>query len=828
MTTPTLAALLAVAAAWTPPTADDVPTGVVFEHNVGAYGETVRFVARGPASTAFVTDDALVLHLASPDGDTALRTTFRGARRDARPMSVVAAATSIHHLRGDDPAAWTSAPTSARIAWRELWPGIDVELYDADGHIEYDVIVAPGADPGRARFDHEGADALEIDGDGALLLHTSAGTLRHSPPVLYQDGPDGRTPVAGAFAVGADGSVGFDVGPYDRSRTLVIDPVLGYASYIGGVGRDEIYDVAVLSDGSAVVCGSTTSADLPTTTGVFQPEHASVSWQDAFIAKLVPDGSAFEWITYLGGNDASSPTIIHRDIAQSVAVDGTGHVVVGGRTTCDDFPLVAPFDATNQGENGFLSRLTPDGSALVFSTLLGGPGQVGGGLNQVTAVHAGDDGSIWIAGENHSSAGGIPVTPGAWDTTPVTGGSDAFVMHIDPNGQVIWGTYLGGDDGPNGFPGTTPWDLDVDAFGRVYVAGLTNTLDFPLVGAWDATGPNGTTDILELFGCRISADGSTLEYSTYVGGDDEETVNWIGVACDDGGRMWVAGGTRSNAFPTTPGAFDETFNGGQKDGFVMCVDTDLAGAASVVFSTYLGTPSTDELHDIALAPDGSVCVSGSASGAGFPLIEAWSGHLKAYDVVIAVLDPTGRLTESTYYGSDGADKSDRTAIAVGPDGDLYVVFSANGVGASTPLAAQTSYEGGVYDGVVTRWRRQPISCQTDLGFAGAGNTTMSVCGGDLTGGTLSALRIDTDWGNRPGVLFVGFDVNPTPWPAVGGSLVPVPVLIQVPFVLDSSGDLELLLPGGIGPGHLVFQAVVEQPGTPTGLSLGNAVDVVWP
>jgi hypothetical protein len=813
-----------------------LPSGLVFEQNGGAFAPEVSFVARGQGVTVFACTDGVALHLAGDDARPAasIRTSFVGGAPATQLVGDTPLPTRIHHLRGSDPAAWSvDNATFGRVRYTEIWPGIDLLLYDAAGELEYDFVVAPGADPSVIGLSHQGVDGISLADSGELVLATAAGELRQSAPVVYQQDGHARRPVEGRFALRPDGTVGFALGSYDATRPLVIDPVLSYATYVGGSNMDHITDIAIDADGRAIVCGYTRSTDLPTTVGAVQPATLNGADRDAFVARISADGTVIDWLTYLGGGVPVWPSNFAWTEAHAVGVDASGGVVVGGETRCEDFPVLNAFDGICNGSDAFLTRLTPDGSALVYSTLMGGAPTVGTGAERVYSLLCAEDGTTWAAGQTHSATGGIPVTAGALDTIHENGGSTGFVTKISPAGAVVWCTYVGGELGlgqPPGtfgpWPRTIVWDLDVDGAGRVYLAAFTNTSDAPVAGAFDAVGCSAA-DLGEFWAGRLSADGSTLDYGTFLGASlNESESNDLGVACADDGRLWLVGNTSWSDYPVTPGAYDTVFDGAPSspDGVVTCLDTNASGAASMVWSTFLGGGGPDILHDVEVDEAGNAFVVGVTGGSGFPMIDAWQAFNAGYqDTVLVVLDALGQPVESTFFGGSGAEVASEVSVELGPSGDVYVGFTAGGPGLATPGAAQ-QIAGSSTDGMVVRWRLGPPTCQPDLGQGGAGNATLSLCGGDLTSGVFSRLRLDGEVGNQAGWLLVGLVDAPTWFAKVQGFLVPTPALFALPVVTDAFGDHEFLVSGGGGPITLYVQAVVAHPGVPSGWAVSNAVE----
>src|SRR5207244_1840388 len=260
----------------------------------------------------------------------------------------------------------TNVPTYARVEYRDIYPGVNLVYFGDQRQLEYDFVVRPGASPKAITLGFQGADKLEVDAQGDLVLHTAVGAIRQRRPFVYQEVGGARREIAGGYVLRGAGRVGFQVAAYDRSQPLVIDPVLSYATYLGGSRNDTAYGIAVDASGNAYVAGITDSTDFPTTAGAFQPTFGGGSG-DAFVTKLAPTGSALAYSTYVGGSAL--------DRARGIAVDALGNAYVTGLTVSTDFPTTAgAFQTGCPGPScgaGFVTKLNPPGTTLVYSTYLG-------------------------------------------------------------------------------------------------------------------------------------------------------------------------------------------------------------------------------------------------------------------------------------------------------------------------------------------------------------------------------------------------------------------------------------------------------------------------
>jgi hypothetical protein len=464
--------------------------------------------------------------------------------------------------------------------------------------------------------------------------------------------------------------VGFAVGAHDPSRPLVIDPVvLSYSTYLGGSYVDTGHAIAVDGDGNAYVAGETGSTNFPTTAGAFQT--ALGDGGDAFVTKLNATGTALIYSTYLGGNG--------NDYGYGIAVDGGGNAYVTGTTTSTNFPTTpGAFQTVNGGglSDAFVTQLNADGTALVYSTYLGGSGQDEGfGI----AVDGG--GNAYVTGSTSSTD--FPTTPGAFQTTLASSFGNAFVTKLTPDGTALaYSTYLGGYGTDVGRA------IAVDGAGNACVTGGTGSTNFPTTpGAFQPT-LGGT---FNAFVTQLSADGTALIYSTYLGGSGSD--QGFGIAVDGMGNAYVTGSTNSINFPTTPGAFQTT------KGSILATNvfvTQLsADGTTLTYSTYLGGTNVDIGLGIAVDGAGNAYVTGWTGSTDFPTtpnaFQTESGG--SYDVFVTKLSTDGTaLVYSTYLGGNDADWG--YAIAVDGAGSAYVTGYTNSSNfPTTPGAFQTTRTG---------------------------------------------------------------------------------------------------------------------------------------
>ncbi len=638
-----------------------------FIENRGQMERAVKFYEKGPGHATFFTKDGLVLSLAkgaakgyktSHDGvheDTDIKSHAK-ATRDYLTLSFVGTdkgteitaenreAGHVNYFVGNDRSKWRSnIPVYGTLLYKDLYRGVDMRFYGNNRRLEHDVIVHPGGDLSRVRFVYHGARDVRMRGDGGLEVSLEHGRLIEEKPVIYQEIKGRRVAVKGGYrlARGHDGSFsyGFYVASYDHTRDLVIDPVLVYSTYLGGIGTDWGESIAVDNTGAAYVTGSTDSFDFPVNSGI---QGAPGGSQDAFITKLNPAGTAMVYSTYLGGT--------LNDVGQGIAVDGSGAAYVTGQTLSTDFPLVTPLQGVKGAFNdAFVAKLNPAGSAIVYSTYLGGNDQDYG-----YGIAVDGTGAALVVGSTYS--GNFPTFHPL--QFPMGGFEDAFVTKINPAGTSIdYSTFLGGNLDEDGH------GIAVDGTGNAYVTGQTSSLDFPLLNPILTTFGGGGWDA---FVTKINSGGTAFMYSTYLGGSNNDMG--YAVAVNASGEAYVAGSTSSVDFPVV-GPIQGMGNVLSSDAFVSRVNTT---GNTLLYSTYLGGSATDEAYGIAVNSAGEAYVTGWTISTDFPVVNATQGTFGGvFDAFVTRINPTGTaLVYSTYLGGSGGEMG--SAVAVDSSGAAYV------------------------------------------------------------------------------------------------------------------------------------------------------------
>lgn len=675
-----------------------------FELNQGQTNRRVKFIARSEGYILFLTPTEAVMALDNPsahrkgkenlevrDGQndfkpdnnkgrqprSIVRMKLAGANPAPQMEGLEQFPVRSNYFAGPDPAAWrTNIPNYARVRYAQVYPGIDMVYYGNDRRVEYDFIVAPGSDPQLIEIAFGGIQDFEISGMGDVILHTQQGDIRQSKPFAYQEANGGKEEVPINYIAKDGHSIGFQLGAYDQSRPLIIDPVLIYSTYLGGSGFDQGYAIAVDSLGNSYVTGQTAAIDFPTTAGAFQTEYGG---GDAFIAKLNPSGSALIYSTYLTGASGNG-----------IAVDSAGHAYITGDAGPLSFPTTTgAFQTAPVGYDAFVTKLNPTGSGLIYSA------RFGGNLDDFSRGIALDvSGNAYITGWTVCRATTCTFpTVNAFQPNFAGGYNDAFVTKIDGSGSsLVYSTYLGGGKVING---TEDWGeaIAVDNTGSAYVTGYTYSPDFPVTaGAFDTSRAG-----LDAFITKFTPDGAAQVYSTFLGGAGREQGQ--GIAVDANGNAYVTGITESfdspftfayEGFPVTSGAFQTR---GSYDAFVTKLNSK---GSALVYSTYLGgSADVDRGWAIALDEAGNACVTGDTSSINFPVSNsvqgAYGGGLR--DAFVTKLNSSGSgLVYSTFLGGNLPDEG-RGIACKGTD--VYVTGDTSSLNFPTSNPLQGNNAGGL-------------------------------------------------------------------------------------------------------------------------------------
>lgn len=709
----------------------DLP--IAFEMNRGQASSDASFVARADGKTVFLkssgTEFRVIGRNISSKNSATQSSALNVRMHSADPGSALSGEEEmpgrVNYLHGRSRHDWiTGIPTYKRVRQKNVYQGIDLVYYGNGGHLEYDFIVAPQADARKIEFDFS-ESRLRIDECGDLVATLADQDIRFQKPVAYQFDSmhhGHRIEIAAQYEFVKNNRVTVELGPYDRSRELVIDPTVSYSSYLGGLSNDYATSIALGSDGSVYIAGYTDSTNFPVVAGAFQASCGGAcanSTVDAFVSKLDPTGSFLVYSTYLGGSA--------NDYGNGIAIDASGDAYVVGQTFSSDLPVTAgAFQTTCGGGScasgdAFVAELDPTGSQLLYSTYLGGTG-----VNQGNAIALDASNNAYVTG--NTLALDFPVTTGAYQTTcNCSLRADAFVAELDPAGSsLLYSTYLGGSDSD------VAYAIALDSSNNAYVTGYTHSTDFPTsAGAFQTTlGANSAA-----FVTSLNATGSALNYSTYLGGSTTNTTPCetcaTSITVDQNGNAYVAGLTAESNFPVTAGAFQPTFMSSSKGHDAFITELNSTGTATV-FSTYVGGSGDDGATSIAVDSSGNIWFKGNTKSTNFPITAGAYQTISAglFDGYVAELDPTGsKLLYSSYLGGSGTEYGGATrALAVDNQTppNVYVAGYTDSTNFPVTSGSLQAQSGGGNDAYVAKFSPSPnVGLSAGLNFGNENDGTTS-------------------------------------------------------------------------------------------------------
>jgi hypothetical protein len=714
-----------------PPVVNYAKLPLAFEPNAGQTDSQVKFLSRGRGYTLFLTGNEAVLSLAGAAVDSsrsrgAERTSSRtdrsvvrmkllGANENASVVGTAELPGKSNYFIGNDSKHWrTNVPTFADVKYSNVYPGVDLVYYgNQGGQLEYDFVIAPGSDPRVIRLTVAAASTRSAKGDrrpsplaiaanGDLIVKADAGAIRFHKPLVYQNGSSGARCAVGTdqcrevrarFVLAASNQVSFAVGAYNRAEPLIIDPVLVYSTYLGGNGPDYGYGIAVDSSGAAYVTGSAGSTNFPTLNPL-QPTH--VGADHAFITKFNAAGTALVYSSYLGGS--------LEDGGQGISVDSAGNAYLTGYTNSSDFPTVNPVQPANGFDNeaAFVTKVNPTGSALVYSTYLGGDNGENNGSGTIGLGIAVDaTGNVYVTGVTENT--NFPTVNPLQATNLEGVAHTAFVTKFNAAGSaMIYSTYLGGS-GSTSVEYDQGWGIAADSSGNAYVTGWTSSPTFPTVNALQPTCA-GCPGITDAFVAKINPTGSAFVYATYLGGSVGGVTEGYGIATDSAGNAYVTGGTTSTNFPTVNPV--QATNHGTENVFLSKLN---AAGSALVYSTYLGGSGSagDQAFAIAVDSTGEAFVTGRTASTDFPTLNAVQstkvGGLGPDTAFVSAFNAEGSaLLYSTYLGGNGGERA--YGIAVDSSGSAYVAGYTDSTDFPTTSGAfMTTLSSGEQDVFVTKF-----------------------------------------------------------------------------------------------------------------------------
>ena len=661
---------------------------LTFEVNQGQTASQVKFLSRGKGYSAFLTAGGMVLGLRpstsyalpspgkngggvqQPLGAT-LQFQLTGANLDAAVVGEDPQPGRVNYFLGNNPAKWrTNVPTYAQVRYKNIYPGIDLIYYGNHQQLEYDFSLAPGADPGKIQFHIQGASQVSLDAAGNLVLDVKGGQLHFQSPVVYQQSNGQRVPVKGQYVVRDSSHVAFQVADYDSSKPLVIDPVLEYSTYLGGSGTDQLTGIAVDATGNVYLAGYTDSADFPLATLGSLPSGAN----HVFVAKLDASGSNLVYADYIGGSS--------QDYGIALVLDASNNVYVTGSTQSSDFPVVNAYQASQPGPySGFVTKVSADGSSLLYSTYLGG-----NTFDQPTSVAIDSLNEVHVAGYTLSQ--NFPVANAYQSSASANEdglyGEYGFLTKLSANGgSLVYSTYVAGNSNVVQDCGSPCWPapynvvstVAVDANGNAYVSGTTNTYNFPATTGAYLTTNSTQQDATVGFVSKFDSTGS-LDYSTYLYGSSGAPVGISAIAVDGSGSAFITGTVASDGtFPVTSTSICDPGTDGFACSYAFVTKFDSAGA-TLLYSTFLGPNNYSSPQSLALDSSGDAWVLASTSSGLLETNNAIESYSSGADLQLVEIDPAATTQLfSTYLGGSGDDNP--SGIALDSTGNIYVAGTTN-------------------------------------------------------------------------------------------------------------------------------------------------------
>jgi pimeloyl-ACP methyl ester carboxylesterase len=691
-----------------------------------------------PAADVGCANEAKTIH---PD---VVRMQLADSNPQAEPVGIGTLPGTANYFIGDDPAKWhTKVPTYAKVQYKGVYPGVDLVYYGNQHQLEYDFVLAPGADANSIRLRFDGAKRVSRDSEGNLVITTTGGEIAFQKPDVYQMIAGGRKEIPGRFKLFSDNTAGFELGRYDHSEPLVIDPTLSYSTYLGGSTQEYAVAIAVNSSGEAFVTGLTWSKDFPLTPGAYDAvNRANIASgvSTAFVSKINASGTALLYSTYLGGSAIANTEYGQGDYGHSIAADSLGNAYVTGWTYSADFPVTpGAYQTTNKAfarsaATGFVSKLNANGTVLVYSTYLGGSI-----LDEPTSITIDSSNNAYTSGFTFSTD--YPITSGAFQTSNHSGSRgywNAFVSKLNSNGTgLIYSTYLGGSGETNATVGgiyTLP-SVVVDSSGYAYALGQALSTDFPVTaGAYQtinkASGNGGANITLS----KLNLTGTGLVYSTYLGGSSYPGDFCEGIAVDGNGNAYLTGYTYSSNFPTTTGAFQIT-NKGVASGNNTAFATKMnATGTGLIYSTFLGGSGGDDAYTLALDSLGDLYLAGTTSSLDFPVTaQSYQATLKGgADAFLTELNPSGTgAVYSTLMGGSGTDAVYKAVVD--PLGNIYLAGYTNSSDFPvTTGAIQSTYKAAINTAFVAEFRSGSASSLTATGTTLTSSQNPQVHGTSVT------------------------------------------------------------------------------------------------
>ncbi|MEA3558977.1 MAG: SBBP repeat-containing protein, partial [Candidatus Thermoplasmatota archaeon] len=619
--------------------------------------DVLLYTANGPVKTGF-RENGITIAVETEDKGFSYDIDFLGGSSSG-PEGMEELDHHTNYFSGSDPDDWhTNVENFENIIYENVWENIDIVYRIVDGRLKYDTLVHPGGNVKDVVFSFQDVSPELID--GALLIRTPIGDIFDDMPLTYQSDDE----ITSSWSMMSDSCIGFEVGQYDPDRELVIDPGLSFSSYAGGSNLDRGRAIVVDSQGYSYIAGYTASNLFPTTTGAYDTSYGGGNNGDAFVMKVNISGDRLIYSTYLGGSGS--------DYGMSIDVDSSGNAYIGGQTYSNNFPTQNAYDGSYlRNGDAFVTKLSPRGNSLVYSTYLGGYYK-----DEINGLKVNSAGNAFVTGRSayvQWQGYRYPTTYNAYDRTP-NGDGDIVVTKLATNGMsLVYSTFIGSNDDETGY------GIDLDSSGNAYITGETRSSNFPTTsGAYDRTyGGSG-----DCFVVKLSSSGGSLSYSTFFGGSSSDTG--YSLVLDRSNQAHITGQTDSSSFPTTNNAYDSSY-AGNTDAFISVISSN---GATMMNSTFVGGSGTDVGRGIAYGPNGMVYITGHTASSNYPTTsDAYStSNSGNNDVFVTKMNMSGGgVIYSTYIG--GSNNEEARGIYVDDDGLIYVAGETNSNNYPTSLSA---------------------------------------------------------------------------------------------------------------------------------------------
>jgi len=677
-------------------------THIPFIANVGQLDKNVKFCAFTFGGMVFVTNNGEIVYSLPKTEPTpvsnwgimektmkglVLKEEFLGGKID-KITGQGLVATKVNYFKGKNPADWKhNIPTFDAVILDEVYKGVDIKLKAYGNNVEKLFFIKPGAKPQDVKIKLNGAKTLIINEAGEIEIETKHGIVAFSKPVAFQENDGKKEYISVEYKVKGN-EYGFIVGNYNSEKTLIIDPLLA-STFLGGSSTDDDYEPSIALDhnGNVYLSGYTYSTDFPTTPGVYN-ENYNGGNKDRFVSKFDGDLSTLIASTFIGGSS--------EELGMGMGIDNNGNVYLAGYTSSNNFPTSpGSYDEIhNGGRDVYISKFSSDLTTLLASTFLGGSGNEGQTWPRIDLTIA-ESGNVYLAGLTRS--GNFPTTSGAYRGYFFggTNGGDPFVAKFNSDlTTLLASTYLGGS--------RDEWRVSiiVNENENVYVCGETESSNYPTTtGAYDPSF-NGWSDI---FVTKLTTDLTTLSASTLIGKSQAEEA--LTMRLNENGDVYIAGYTKSSNFPTTQGAYDQSWNGGDRDAYITKFDSNLT---TLLASTFIGGNGRDDCRDLIIDGNGHIYITGNTASSNFPTTtgaydEIYNGGSPHGDVFISRLNSDlTTLPASSFIGGTFDDVA--FCLTLANNGNIYVGgYTASSNFPTTTGSYDNSHNGGSNDCFIVKF-----------------------------------------------------------------------------------------------------------------------------